>query len=326
MSEAERSRALRDRLAESIARRAVAQQALEAAIAAQRRGEEFEREAEADYARFGDVDAKIIDARSRRISTWAQSGNGALPPEWFDIDGELTAARRLRDEARERLVAATDAVIELRRGANAAQSLFTEAKERAAWLAGQILAAIADARADRLAELKRETWRAEDELHALASLWVAGSALDVKPSVPEALEMDRPRWDADRAPGMPFQREHFAALWAEFAARLVDDAEAEFEWRPPRPEDRKTVNPFITRAAVPPFKPNSLVAAERDEAARQQAAAEPLHPFAASTARTVMTLRDGQLGALGAEHQTAAQKHRAEREAMERLVEQAEGE
>jgi hypothetical protein len=314
---------IRERLAEAIARRAALAAQLESAIAAQGRGEGFEREAQAEYDRFGDADDRIIDARARRIADWAKAGNGPLDEAWFDIDGELTEARRLRDEARERLTAATDACVQLRRAANRAQEEYTTAKDRVTYLVGDLLVAEAVALARDYDMMLRGAWQLEDKLRALAGLWVVSGRR--APTVAAALGLTRPTFDGDRPPGMPFGVEHQRALWQEFAARLQDDAGAEWTYRPPRPEDRTQVNPFAIRAAVAPFRPTSLDAAERDDRARQARAEAPLHPFAASTAEMVMTLRDRQLGEVEAERQTAAQKYRAEREAVARLVEEAEG-
>jgi tungstate transport system permease protein len=123
-------------------------------------------------------------------------------------------------------------------------------------------------------------------------LWPGGAPLRCSPSVRAALEWTREHYDADRRPGMPFAREHFTALWQEYFARLLNDPNAQFEWRPPRPEDHRAVNPFaVARPGQFNFKPRSLEADERLEAQRvaaeakaQDAGPPPFVPEAAWTA------------------------------------------
>jgi hypothetical protein len=316
---------LRARLAEAIEARTAAAEALDRAIAAQRRGEALERDAQREFDGLGDVDQRIADGRAQRIVAWAQNGNGSVPAELFDIGEDLAEAGRLRDQARDRLATAADGKILLMRQANDAQLAFTTAKDRVSYITVDIAAADAKVIAAELVKAKRLVWQLEERLHGLDGLWTGGASLRerVGAEVAAALELNQARFDGDRRPGMPFGREHHQALWQEYLARLRSDSSAQWQYRPPQPGDRKEVNPFLTRPA-PSFRPTSLEAAERDEAARVVAEAAPLHPFAAATAEMVMALRDRQI-----EHQTAAQKFerdKAEREAMARLVEQAEGE
>jgi hypothetical protein len=111
-------------------------------------------------------------------------------------------------------------------------------------------------------------------------------------------------------PGMPFGAEHHLALWGEYFARLLDDAAAGWQWRPPRPEDRKTVNPFLARAAAASFVPRSLAAARRLEAEAERVAAEPkpLPPFTEATAELASQAHRRQLAELEAEREAAARR------------------
>jgi hypothetical protein len=303
--------ARRARLAEAQAARTETQGALEKAIAAQRRGEDLERAAQAEYDKFGDLDQKIADARAARIANWAQTGNGSLPPELFDIEPDLAAAAKLKAEAAERLSIAKDGSTLLRRLANHAQEAATEAANRVVYIAAEILAIEADAMAEDFVVMMRAAWVLHDKLTALTELWPGGAPLRCSSAVGAALRLTRDVYDADRRPGMPFAREHFGALWQEYFSRLLNDADAQFEWRPPRPEDHRAIMP---RVAVPSFVPTSLQADRDLERRRIEAEAEARDagppPFVPEQAWT------------------AAQKFRrdkAEREAMASLVERAEG-
>jgi hypothetical protein len=226
-----------------------------------------------------------------------------------EVEPDLTAARALRDEARERLTAAIDAVVILRRADADAQAAFTAARDRAVWCAGEIFAAEANARAERVAEMKRATWRDEDALAALVELRPGGALLRCSPAVGTALGLNRERYDADRRPGMPFGKEHHLALWQEYLARLLNDAAAVWQWRPPRPEDRKTVNLFARPGAVPSFKPRSAEAAEHlaAEAAEAAAQAEARGPAPFSHEPTVAEAFRRQRARLEAEQEAAAE-------------------
>ena len=57
---------LRTRLAEAIAKRTAAQEALDNAITAQRNGEALEQGAQRECDQFGDLDQRIADARAAR--------------------------------------------------------------------------------------------------------------------------------------------------------------------------------------------------------------------------------------------------------------------
>jgi hypothetical protein len=308
--------ALRAQLGQAIAARGEAEGVLEKATAAVSRGEAIESEAQTEFDKFADLDQRIIDARAQRIAHWARGTAGlgrAMPECLFDIGEELIEARSLRDEARERLTAATDAVVILRRAANAAQAAFTAAKDRCTFLVAEVLADIANGLGEELAEMKRKTWRLEDKLAALVEVWPGGARLRCSPAVGVALELTRERYDGDRRPGMPFGREYHAALWQELLARLQNDASAEWQHRPPRPEDRKTI---IARPGAPSFVPASLAYARRLEAERAEAEAAA----AAATAPPPFVPEAAW---------TAAQKFRhekAERDATAELVERAEAE
>jgi hypothetical protein len=103
---------------------------------------------------------------------------------------------------------------------------------------------------------------------------------------------------------MPFSHEHYLALWQEYYTRLQNDADAEWQWRPPRPDDHKSVSPFENAARSDQwnFVPSSLAAARRLEA--QQATAEAAKAEA------------GPPPFVPVEAWTAAQKFRAEKEAQ----------
>jgi hypothetical protein len=130
---------------------------LAAAEDAARRGAEVERAAAAEVDRFADVDERIASARASRIANWAVSAGGELPPELFDIDDDLIEARRLRDEAAGRLAGAKAAAAILAKSAAEAETARDHAAARVDDAAAAILAAEADALADRLDALKAET-------------------------------------------------------------------------------------------------------------------------------------------------------------------------
>jgi hypothetical protein len=154
-------------------------------------------------------------------------------------------------------------------------------------------------------------------------LWPGGARLRCGPGVGAALDLSRERYDADKMPGMPFAQEHYLALWQEYYTRLLNDPAAQFEWRPPRPEDHARVNPFLARPAETwNFDAPSLAAARRDEAERLAAEARPPPPFADATAEVAERARRRQLAAFEAERETAASKFR--REKAEREAERAE--
>jgi hypothetical protein len=256
---------LRTRLREAIVTRTEANAAREAAIAAQRRGEEVEKIARARYDEFADLDDRIVDLQSDEMAHWARHGDGNPPPLEFVLPKELADDRVSREAAREGLTVATDAVVKLRRDANAAQMAFTAAKDRVVYIAREIFTVWAKAVFQERAESQNNTWRLDDQCAALAHYWPDGAPLPVGDWRP----LTRERYDADRRPGMPFQHEHYRALLEEWWARLLNDADAQFEWRPPRPEDHRMIIPRITS---PNFVPTSLAADRRLEA--EQAAAE----------------------------------------------------
>jgi hypothetical protein len=82
-----------------------------------------------------------------------------------------------------------------------------------------------------------------------------------------------------------------------------------WQWRPPRPDDHKAVNPFLTRAAVPTFVPRSLQAARQLEAEAEKAAAttQSLPPFTEATVELASQVHRRQLEKLEAELETNAE-------------------
>jgi hypothetical protein len=231
-----------------------------------------------------------------------RNGNGAAPPE-FILPDELVKAKRLREAAREELTAATDFVVQLRRNANAAQMAFTAAKDKIIYIAREICTAEGKAVFQERAESQHNTWRLDDQCAALAGYWPGGAPLPVGDPRP----LTRDRFDADRRPGMPFQQEHYRALWEEYFARLLNDPNAQWEWRPPRPEDHKMMIPRITS---PSFKPRSLEAFERMEAEQAAAERQPLSAFTEAQAELASQAHRRQLAQLEAEQEAAARQQR----------------
>jgi hypothetical protein len=297
---------VRARIAEAIEARTAAEEVLDRAIGALDNGEKLERSAQAEYDALGDLDRRIADCRAARFVGWAQDGVGPRP-ELSDIPPELAEAERLRTEARLTLSTAIDATILLRRNANAAQADFTGAKDRVVYAARQNLDVDGWALAARIEETKRELWRLEDRAASLLLLWPGGSQLSSAPAIDVALNLNRKRHDADRRPNQPFRREHFLALWREYFARLLDDAGAEWQWRPPRPEDHTTVNPFLNRTAQFNFVPPSLAAFRRLAAEAERAEPEPLPPFIGAQAELASQAHRRQLAALEAEREANAE-------------------
>jgi hypothetical protein len=295
---------MRDRLAEAIAARTVAQEALADAVAAVQRGEQHERIAQARFDEFAGVKDRIIDLRSGARAAWAKSGNGAPPPELV-LPDELAAEQRQRDAAGEELTAWTDAVIDLRRQANKAQETFTAAKDKVSYVITEILAAWYRELDADWAETQRQQNAAADLLSALASFSYGGRQLPVRPRTEVK---SRERIAADRPRNMPRTEDHLRQLLDEWCGRLQNDPNAEFEYRDPAPV------PWPDMARMPgsigSFRPTSLVAAERDEAERAAAEAKPLHPFAQSNFELASQVHQRDLARLEAEREAAAEARR----------------
>jgi hypothetical protein len=265
--------ALRTLLVEAIAARTAAQEALDNAISAQRRGEKLEKEAQTDFDQFSDLDQSIADAGARRIAEWAAQGNSGDPPdELFDLEPELFEAQHLRTEAELRLSRVSGAATLLRRAAADAQADAVQAANRVGYIIGDILASEANALAEKLVQTKHEIWWLEDKLASLATLWPGGAPLRASAAVGVALAMTKERLAADRLPNMPRSEEHHRGLWEDLARRLRTDPEAQWEWYAPVPRPWPDQAKMI--GAIPSFVPASLAAARRLEAERLQAEAK----------------------------------------------------
>jgi hypothetical protein len=209
---------LRQALAVLAGQLAVQAKAAKAAV----RGDQLVAEAEARLASFASLDEKIAAHHADAIRAQTTAPSLQLPPA-------LAAQRAQRQQATEDIAAAKAALALLEGELQQATHAANAAEAAAAAEADAILRQAADALADELALVRAKAWALEDQLHALAALWLPGpSGNPARRVSPRAVAI----LQAEARPGEPVggSPARFAAAlaWRQYHAALLADPAAVF--------------------------------------------------------------------------------------------------
>jgi L-lactate utilization protein LutC len=154
----------RGRLRQAIAEREAKEEELRRVEMAEARGRELLRTLQNALAKFGDLDAVILNHRAKRVTDAAQAGS--TPPD-LKLPADLAEARKARDEATEQVAAAQCALKNLGTKMIEARNVLQRAERLVGEAAQVVLVEEATFQAVALIAAWSNVWHLYDTLVAL---------------------------------------------------------------------------------------------------------------------------------------------------------------